>query len=183
MLTYLLNSEKKIDDIQEQMTQMVQLLGRLTASNASTPDRSRASSMHQTQSAASSDAAGTPSLFSADPTDTSSQTQFEGESSLAAHTAFANSLIERAVSTTPLQRYSAEMATTMETLRHLVEAKKHESSSHETTYRRAKPDPNPVLSLEQNPMPPIDSVMAALQLMKSKAFMPQMDLQKVHILI
>ena len=98
---------------------------------------------------------------------TSPQAQFEGESSLSVHTAFANSVIERAVSTGPLQDCSAEMAAALEALRRLVGEQKLESNFYETTYPRAKPDPNPSLSLDQSMMPPIQSVMAVLQTMKS----------------
>jgi hypothetical protein len=98
---------------------------------------------------------------------TSPQAQFEGESSLSVHTAFANSLIERAVSTGPLQDCSAEMAAALEALRRLVGEQKLESNFYDTTYPRAKPDPNPSLSLDQSMMPPIHSVMAVLQTMKS----------------
>jgi hypothetical protein len=102
----------------------------------------------------------------------SAQAQFEGESSLSAHTAFANSLIERAVNTAPLEAFSPEMAATLDTLRRLVEQQNSQPNGHETTYRLARLDPKPALTLDQNPMPPIQSVMGALELMKSKSVVP-----------
>ena len=102
----------------------------------------------------------------------SPQAQFEGESSLSVHTAFASSLIERAVSTGPLQDCSAEMAATLGALGRLVGELNLESNFCDTTYPRAKPDPNPSLSLDQSMMPPVNSVMAVLQTMKSMQLSP-----------
>jgi hypothetical protein len=163
------NSEKKIDTIQEQTNQIVKLLSRLTTSNASSPNSPPEGPMNSHQSRATTiEATGTPSSCSTNSAAVSSQAQFEGESSLSAHTAFANRLIERAVSTAPLETFSPDMASTLDALRQLVETQNNESNGHETTYRLARPDPTPALSLDQNPMPPIQSVMGVLQLMKSE---------------
>jgi hypothetical protein len=124
--------------------------------------------MNPTFSRAASEAVQAPSPCSTTSAAIPSQAQFEGESSLSAHTAFANSLIERAVSTAPLETFSPEMASTLEALQQLLESHKVESNAYETTYRLARPDPHAVPSLEENPMPPIQSVMAVLQLMKSE---------------
>jgi hypothetical protein len=124
--------------------------------------------MNSQLSRAASEAVGAPSPCPTSSAAVSSQAQFEGESSFSAHTAFANSLIERAVSTTPLETFSPEMATTLHALRRLVETQNNESYGFETTYRLARSDPSSVLSLDQNPMPPVQSVMSVLQLMKSK---------------
>lgn len=150
------------------MSLMVKLLSKLTTSAESSPSSFLEPPMQHSRSTTASDTVGTPSLISTESTDTSSRPQFEGESALSAHTAFANSLIERAVSTTPLEQCSIEMTTALQTLRQLVQTQKLESNVHETTYRRAKPDLNPVLTASQNPMPPIESVMQGLQLMKSE---------------
>jgi hypothetical protein len=121
------------------------------------------------------EAVGAPSPCSTNSVGTSSQVQFEGESSLSAHTAFASRLIERAVSTAPLETFSSEMATTLVALRRLAKTQDHNDSKStgcQTDYRHARPDPSPVLSLHENPMPPIESVMGVLQLMKSKSRSP-----------
>lgn len=170
-----LYSEKKIDTIQQQTNQIVQLLSRLTSADVSGDasvsaylDGSLVPSMNPTFSRAVSEAAQAASPCSTASAPVPSQAQFEGESSLSAHTAFANSLIERAVSTAPLENFSTEMGSTLEALHDLIESQKAESNAYETTYRLARPDPHAVLPLDQNPMPPINSVMTVLQLMKSK---------------
>ncbi len=165
-------SEKKIDTIQEQTQQIVKLLARLTANNASPPDALLQPDLHQSQSLVESEASGAPSPCSMGSVVMSPQAQFEGESSLSVHTAFASSLIERAVSTGPLQDCSAEMAATLGALGRLVGELNLESNFCDTTYPRAKPDPNPSLSLDQSMMPPVNSVMAVLQTMKSMQLSP-----------
>ncbi|KAJ4302456.1 hypothetical protein N0V88_002600 [Collariella sp. IMI 366227] len=72
------------------------------------------------------------------------------------------------------------MATTLDALRRLVETQNSESHGYETTFRLARPDPNPVLPLDQNPMPPIQSVMGVLQLMKTN---PQFESVGFHMYI
>ncbi|KAK4178074.1 hypothetical protein QBC36DRAFT_344944 [Triangularia setosa] len=170
-------SEKKIDTIQEQTNQIVKLLSRLTTSNAAPPTSSQEAPVNPRQLQVTNQMLGAPSPCSTSSVAVS-QAQFEGESSLSAHTAFANSLIERAVSTAPLETFSPEMATTLDALRRLVETQDNESGGHETTYRFARPDPNPFLSLEENPIPPIQSVMGVLQLMKTN---PQFETVGFHM--
>ncbi|KAK4158455.1 hypothetical protein C8A00DRAFT_28460 [Chaetomidium leptoderma] len=168
----MLLAEKKIDTIQNQTNQMVKLLSRLTTSNASPPNSSL-------ESRSPMNPGPQPSRATTETVEPiSSQAQFEGESSLSAHTAFANNLIERAVSTAPLETFSPDMATTLDALRRLVETQDNESNGHEATYRLARPDPNPGLSLDENPMPPIQSVMGVLQLMKTN---PQFESVGFHM--
>lgn len=163
------DSERKIDTIQEQTNQIAKLLNRLTTNIAPRSNSPQEAPRSSCQSrATSNETIGTPSACSTSYTTIASQAQFEGESSLSAHTAFANRLIERAVSTAPLETFSSDMAATLSALRQLVETQNNGSNRYETTYRFARPDPIPSLSLDQNPMPPIQSVMDVLQLMKSE---------------
>ncbi|KAK4194932.1 hypothetical protein QBC40DRAFT_317728 [Triangularia verruculosa] len=169
--------EKKIDAIQEQTNQIVKLLSRLTTGNAAPPVTSQEAPVNPRQSQVTNQILGAPS-----PCSTSSvavwKARFKGESSLSAHTAFANSLISRAVTTAPLETVSPEMATTLDALRRLVETRDNESGGHETTFRLARPDPKTFLSLDENPMPPIESVMGVLQLMKTN---PQFETVGFHM--
>lgn len=163
------DSERKIDTIQEQTNQIARLLNRLTTNSAPCSNSSQEAPMKSCQwRATSNETIGTPSSCSTSSATIASQAQFEGESSLSAHTAFANRLIERAVSTAPLETFSSDMAATLSALRQLVETQNNGSNCYETTYRLARSDPIPSLSLDQNPMPPIQSVMGVLQLMKSE---------------
>lgn len=149
----------------------MKLLGQLTVESEPAPNMFLQPPRRQSQSVISSEAIGAPSPCSGGSAASSPEAQFEGESSLSAHTAFANSVIERAVSTAPLKDCSPEMASTLQSLRQLVDEQKLKPPNvYETTYRRAKAHPHPGLSLDRAMMLPIEPVMAVLRIMQSKHF-------------
>jgi hypothetical protein len=85
----------------------------------------------------------------------------EGESSLTAHSVFANEFLQKVVS----RDSKPEMRERIEALRHMVEALKKQPAAHEMTYPHAKPvRSRPPEGCE---LPPIEATLHVLKLAKS----------------
>ncbi|CAI4210955.1 unnamed protein product [Parascedosporium putredinis] len=63
----------------------------------------------------------------------------EGDSSLTAHSAFANQFFQEVVSTDELQDSSLEMRETLDALRHMVHSLKHQTAASEMSYPNSRP--------------------------------------------
>jgi anti-sigma factor ChrR (cupin superfamily) len=86
----------------------------------------------------------------------------EGESSLTAHSVFANDLLQKVMS----KDSRPEMRERIEALRDMVESMKKQPAAHEMTYPHAKPIRPP--ALEGCELPPIDKTLQVLKLVKCR---------------
>ncbi|RSL53192.1 hypothetical protein CEP53_007829 [Fusarium sp. AF-6] len=85
----------------------------------------------------------------------------EGESSLAAHGAFANEFLKNAVNTGPLQGASLELRETLDSLHHIVTSLKQQTVATEMNYPNATIFPRP--SFKGSDMPPIQKAVALIR--------------------
>ncbi|OTA96821.1 hypothetical protein M434DRAFT_389887 [Hypoxylon sp. CO27-5] len=111
----------------------------------------------------------------------SPRTEYEGESSLAAHASFATGRLEDLVNSSPAEAMSVELTSIVEVLREAVDAQKEEIDTLELLYPRAKPIPAGS-SLRDLPMPPIESALACLQLVKERPQIKWMWVVEFHYL-
>ncbi|KAK1596980.1 fungal-specific transcription factor domain-containing protein [Colletotrichum navitas] len=153
--------EKKIDLIEERLSNIEELLRSLVndpqgVGNASW-DGNRA--RHATPSAST---VGDLSILRQDDAD--SDSAFEGELSLTAHTMFASDFIEDAVQRTSLRDVPPNMHAALSSLRQIVTMQSKASSTREFRFRTQKlPPPGGLADL---PMPPMNAVVALLKHMK-----------------
>lgn len=85
----------------------------------------------------------------------------EGESSLTAHSVFANDLLRKVVN----QDSSLDMQDTLDTLRGLVDAMRQQTAAHEMTYPNAKAIPtSPIATLRACELPPIQKTVYILKI-------------------
>ncbi|KAK2054590.1 fungal-specific transcription factor domain-containing protein [Colletotrichum caudatum] len=154
-------AEKKIDLIEERLSNIEELLRSLAnnpqgVSNSSW-DASRV--RHATPSAST---VGDVSILTQDGTD--SDSAFEGELSLTAHTMFASDFIEDAVQRTSLQDVPPNMHAALSSLRQIVTMQSKTSGTREFRFRTQQaPPPGGLTDL---PMPPMNAVVALLKHMK-----------------
>jgi hypothetical protein len=87
----------------------------------------------------------------------------EGDSSLTAHSVFANNLLQKLVD----QDADLELRDTLETLRHLVDAMKKQPAAYEMTYPNVKAgSPSASEAFRQCELPPIQQTVQMLNLAK-----------------
>ncbi|KAK2025159.1 fungal-specific transcription factor domain-containing protein [Colletotrichum zoysiae] len=156
-----LQYEKKIDLIEERLSNIEELLRSLAnnpqgVSNSSW-DASRV--RHATPSAST---VGDVSILTQDGAD--SDSAFEGELSLTAHTMFASDFIEDAVQRTSLQDVPPNMHAALSSLRQIVTMQSKTSGTREFRFRTQQPPPPG--GLTDLPMPPMNAVVALLKHMK-----------------
>ncbi|KAK4039663.1 hypothetical protein C8A01DRAFT_46920 [Parachaetomium inaequale] len=151
-----LTSEKKIDLIDRRLDGVVRLLEELKTQRLSpSPAPTVPANPPTSNTAASSSPASHGNQTDA------TGTMVEGESSLTAHSVFANDFLQKVVS----RDSRPEMRERIEALRHMVEALKKQPAAHEMTYPHAKPvRPRP---LEGCDLPPIEVTLQVLKLAKS----------------
>ncbi|KAK2038034.1 fungal-specific transcription factor domain-containing protein [Colletotrichum somersetense] len=154
-------AEKKIDLIEERLSNIEELL-RSLANNPqgvgnSSWDASRV--RHATPSAST---VGDVSILTQDGAD--SDSAFEGELSLTAHTMFASEFIEDAVQRTSLQDVPPNMHAALSSLRQIVTMQSKTSGTREFRFRTQQPPPPG--GLTDLPMPPMNAVVALLKHMK-----------------
>ena len=102
----------------------------------------------------------------ATPSDSTSGMVVEGDSSLAAHSVFANEFLQKIVSTDSIQDPSLDMGETLDLLSGIVTALREQTTSSETTYPHARPTQRP--SRVRCEMPPIQKVIALIRIARSK---------------
>ncbi|GKT51277.1 uncharacterized protein ColSpa_11458 [Colletotrichum spaethianum] len=156
-----LQREKKIDLIEERLSNIEELL-RSLANNpqsigSSSWDASRV--RHVTPSAST---VGDVSILTQDGAD--SDSAFEGDLSLTAHTMFASEFIENAVQRTSLEDVPPNMHAALSSLRQIVAMQSKTSSTREFRFRTQQPLPPG--GLTELPMPPMNAVVALLKHMK-----------------
>ncbi|KAI1379263.1 fungal-specific transcription factor domain-containing protein [Hypoxylon crocopeplum] len=160
--------ERKIDQIEERLGGIETLLRNLSPISASTASTTEVFTRRPidklTPLSANSRDDESSTVF--DPEDAG---DFEGNSSLAAHTAFASEFLEHAVQGTPLQEQgsSPKIDTALSSLRHIVnmqESRRVVSSFHEFRIPGQKQPPK--TSLRDLPLPPMELVAEKLREMK-----------------
>ncbi|KAI5461500.1 fungal-specific transcription factor domain-containing protein [Mariannaea sp. PMI_226] len=85
----------------------------------------------------------------------------EGESSLAAHSVFANEFLQKAVRIDSLPGASLELRDTIDSLYHIVEALKQQTAATEMSYTMANQVPRPTLPGIK--LPPIQKIIALIR--------------------
>lgn len=101
------------------------------------------------------------------PPDEENDQEFEGNSSMAAHTVFASEFLEQAVTSTSLGRQlSPDIQSALASLKQMVLMQDRKSSSHESRFAHQKPMPKGGFS--QLPLPPTDVVLKLLREIKGQ---------------
>ncbi|KAE9582028.1 hypothetical protein CGMCC3_g1959 [Colletotrichum fructicola] len=154
-----LQYEKKIDLIEERLSNIEELLRSLT-NPGSAPSWDPTRARHITPSAST---IGDASALTQDGAD--SDSAFEGDLSLTAHTMFASDFIENAVQRTSLQDVPPNMHAALSSLRQIVSMQNKVSSTKEFRFRSQQPLPPG--GLPDLPMPPMNAVVALLKHMKA----------------
>ncbi|KAK7421359.1 hypothetical protein QQX98_002253 [Neonectria punicea] len=90
----------------------------------------------------------------------------EAESSLVAHSVFANEFLQNAVGTDSLQGAGLEMRETLDSLHHIVDALKQQTPATEMVYTMANQTPRPTLPGIK--LPPIQKTVALVRRYKSE---------------
>ncbi|KAL2261569.1 hypothetical protein VTK26DRAFT_3876 [Humicola hyalothermophila] len=90
-------------------------------------------------------------------------TMVEGDSSMTAHSVFANDLVHKAMGNDS----RPEIRDRLDTLGRILEAMKRQPAAHEMTYPHARPVPPPAIPSCE--MPPIEKTLQVLKLAKSEA--------------
>lgn len=88
----------------------------------------------------------------------------EGDSSLTAHSAFANQFFQEVVSTDELQDSSLEMRETLDALRHMVHSLKHQTAASEMSYPNSRPSTR--VAIPPYDLPPIRKSVEVIQAAK-----------------
>ncbi|RSL59377.1 hypothetical protein CEP54_007293 [Fusarium duplospermum] len=178
--------ENKISNIEKQLQHVIGMLEPyVSASSASaapaseSPRRKRPCIVSEGESSQAA-----PRFHAAFPLTPSTNTTstplsaFEGDSSLAAHTAMANTLLETAVSTSSLQ---PRMAEGMETLRQLISVNGEIPDAYGmASSHNSRLGSMPMLSQGDMSMPPIQAVLTVLDLMKGN---PRFESMGFHMFL
>ncbi|RSL62275.1 hypothetical protein CEP53_004813 [Fusarium sp. AF-6] len=177
--------ENKISNIEKQLQHVIGMLEPcVSASSASaapaseSPRRKRPCIVSEGESSQAA-----PRFHAAFPLTPSTNTStplsaFEGDSSLAAHTAMANTLLETAVSTSSLQ---PRMAEGMETLRQLISVNGEIPDAYGmASSHNPRLGSMPMLSQGDMSMPPIQAVLTVLDLMKGN---PRFESMGFHMFL
>ena len=151
-----MSSEQKIDHIDRRLDAVISLLKDLKTQVPS-PSPKPAETIGAVATAASSSS---PASHASHTHTTG--TVAEGDSSLTAHSVFANDLLQKVVSKDSDSR--PEMRERLDALGHLVEAMKKQPAAHEMTYPHAKPV-RPA-ALQGCDLPPIEMTLQVLKLAK-----------------
>ncbi|KAH7354529.1 hypothetical protein B0T11DRAFT_260914, partial [Plectosphaerella cucumerina] len=159
--------ERRIENIEAQLEHITDLLGGISAT---LHDATQPSQTVDTSTPA-------PSRVSSHPTSTTQGTKgdahtlFEGESSLAAHTAFANYLLESAVSRECSSNDSGGVAMqeVLASMRDISVAPDRQPGAHDMVYPLVTGYVAPEISLDDHPMPPVELVMATIRMMKENS--------------
>ncbi|GJC86416.1 putative transcriptional regulatory protein C11D3.07c [Colletotrichum liriopes] len=161
-------SEKKIDELDRRMGEVLSVMQDLKndrhlsgCSHAflSTPARADMSSMSSSKSSPSSHAIQPGSAAG------SSAILGEGESSLAAHSAFASDFMQHVASASPLQCSRPEMRDTLDALSSVVATLREQTVAKEMAYPHARPIQRPGPS--GYGLPPIQKVVDLIRIAKS----------------
>lgn len=154
-------SERKIDHIESRLDGIIEILNDLRVSQ---PETERHQQPRRTQTL-SNESHSTPAVCGhATPGDLAAEPVVEGESSLTAHSAFANDFLRNFVGAHPVQDCSLEMCQTLDALAHTVATLKKQTASSEVTDSHVSPIRRPrPKGLE---LPSIEKAVALIRLAK-----------------
>ncbi|PNH38136.1 hypothetical protein VD0004_g8669 [Verticillium dahliae] len=156
--------ERKIDLIDRRLDGVVRLLEDLKLNwppPASQPSQSQTASTSNPSPAARNvqSSFSTPSSHGAQSVPAGPVV--EGDSSLAAHSVFANEFLQKVVNTGDLQGSGLELRETLNSLHHIVDALKQQTTTSEMAYPHGKPTSRPVFQTAD--LPPIKKAVALLR--------------------
>ncbi|KAF7548399.1 hypothetical protein G7Z17_g7083 [Cylindrodendrum hubeiense] len=158
--------ERKIDLIDRRLEGVTRLLQEMKtsmpASSAHLAALSKDSPLDKT-SQPSASSTSTPFGHAVQPA--SDSPVIEGESSLAAHSVFANEFLQNAVGTSSLQDAGLEMRETLDSLHHIVNALKQQPAASELSYALAYKVPRPTLPGIK--LPPIQKTVSVIRRCKN----------------
>ncbi|KAK4120198.1 hypothetical protein N657DRAFT_693139 [Parathielavia appendiculata] len=155
-------SEKKIDHIDRRLDGVVRLLEELKTQLPSRSPTPTPVPVPAVTASSSTVASSGPTSHASHSTNAeSTENVVEGESSLTAHSVFANDLLQKVMS----RDSRPEMKEKIEALRHMVEVMKKQPAAHEMTYPHARPV-RPA-AFEGCDLPPIEKTVQVLKLAKS----------------
>ncbi|KAL6360572.1 hypothetical protein LRP88_06278 [Fusarium phalaenopsidis] len=156
-----LESERKIDLIDRRLEAVTQLLRDMKMSMPSIPPASQKDTPSPDTAGGQPSAQPVSTPFSHAAQPAADSPVVEGESSLAAHGAFANEFLKNAVNTGALQGASLELRETLDSLHHIVTSLKQQTVSTEMNYPNATIFPRPPLKGRE--MPPIQKAVALIR--------------------
>ncbi|KAF5010763.1 hypothetical protein FDECE_3093 [Fusarium decemcellulare] len=155
-------SERKIDLIDRRLEAVTQLLKDMKMNMPSAATQSAQQDTPTPETAGQSSAQPSTSTPYGNPINSAADSPVvEGESSLAAHGAFANEFLKNAVGTDSLQGASLELRETLDSLHHIVNSLKQQTVATEMHYPSARIAPRP--SLKGSEMPPIQKAVALIR--------------------
>ncbi|PYH80442.1 hypothetical protein BO82DRAFT_384489 [Aspergillus uvarum CBS 121591] len=156
--------ERKIDHIERQLDGIIGILQDLQVSR---PDPQR-SGLTRSTSTPSNESHSTPAVSSHAPqADSAGGPLVEGDSSLTAHSAFANDFLHNVLGPDPVQDCSLELRQTLDALAHTVATLKKQTTSSESLGTRLTPTPH--LRIQRSELPPIEKAVALIRLAKSQS--------------
>ncbi|KAI8657742.1 Fungal-trans domain-containing protein [Fusarium keratoplasticum] len=153
--------ERKIDLIDRRLEAVTQLLRDMKMNMPSIPPTSQKDTPSPDTAGGQPSAQPVSTPFSHAAQPAADSPVVEGESSLAAHGAFANEFLKNAVNTGALQGASLELRETLDSLHHIVTSLKQQTVSTEMNYPNATIFPRP--SLKGSEMPPIQKAVALIR--------------------
>ncbi|PYI12339.1 hypothetical protein BO78DRAFT_2004 [Aspergillus sclerotiicarbonarius CBS 121057] len=155
--------EKKIDHIERRLDGIIEILNDLRVSR---PDTER-SWLPKSTNPPSNESHSTPAISSHAPqADSAAGPVVEGDSSLTAHSAFANEFLQNFLSTDSVQNCSLELRQTLDALAHTVATLKKQTTSSEIIDTHLTPTSR--LRLRGFELPPIEKAVALIRLAKSQ---------------
>ncbi|KAK7432494.1 hypothetical protein QQZ08_001059 [Neonectria magnoliae] len=158
---------RKIDLIDRRLEGVTRLLQEMKTSMPSPNSQPSVQSKDSPQDRASQpsmSSTSTPFGHSVQPA--SDSPVIEAESSLVAHSVFANEFLQNAVGTDSLQAAGLEMRETLDSLHHMVDALKQQTPATEMVYTMANQTPRPTLPGIK--LPPIQKTVALVRRYKSE---------------
>ncbi|PLB50051.1 hypothetical protein P170DRAFT_445447 [Aspergillus steynii IBT 23096] len=157
-------SERKIDHIERRLDCIIEILDDLKVSR---PDAERPRLPRSTQTP-STESHSTPAVSSnAAQADSIAGPVVEGDSSLTAHSAFANEFLQSFLSTDSVKDCSLEMRQTLDALAQTVATLKKQTASSGIIDTHLSPTPR--LRLQDFELPPIEKAVALIRLAKSQS--------------
>jgi len=161
-------SERKIDQIEERLAGIEKLLRGLASRHGSLstgPSPSQEAPSSEPRTPLTTVEAGSSVAYDG-PEDDEGTSAFEGNSSLAAHAAFATTFLENAVERTSLRDLSPDMSDAVLSLQQIVGMQSRRSASQELRFPHQKPLPKG--GLRELPMPPMPVVISMLREIKGE---------------
>ncbi|KAF4465036.1 C6 transcription factor [Fusarium albosuccineum] len=168
-------SENKIDRIAERIEELNQTVRHLSITQPTPiPDNHFGISQPARTPSSPHSLQPTPSSSAATPSDAhcghgyekppeSSRPEYEGESSLFAHSVFATRFLQNAINNNPSSEVALEMNSVLDALRSVINGQKQQTDTIENLYPHARPLP-PGSSLRNLPLPSTEKALACIRM-------------------